>query len=382
MTDKHIDELAFLDAIAQAELVRNGEVATTELVEATIQRIERLNPTVNAVVTRAYESAREAASATLPDAPLAGVPFLLKDIGSSAAGMRITGASNLLGDFVPDHDDELVARFKRAGLIIMGKTNVPELGLSGTTEPLRHGPTRNPWNKDLSAGGSSGGAAAAVASGMVPLAHAGDGAGSTRVPASCCGLFGLKTSRSMNPLPKGAPDTSMRLASEHVLTRSVRDSAAALDATHGASPFDPYMRPQVQSPFIEEISKDPGELRIAVSTVAPNGVVAHGDCSRAVEDAIGVCEELGHKVEEDRPPVDEEQYARTMEVLWGAICCHFVEDAAHTSGNNIRQDLLEPQTWAWYEDSKQLTAADFMWAMRHMIEMQRQCSMFFERYDV
>ena len=228
-----IDEYDSLDATALAELVRRKQVKPIELVDTAIERIERLNPTLNAVVTPLYEPARATATGELPDGPFTGVPFFLKDPGAFLAGVRLTMGSSFLSNFVPDHDAELVARLKRAGLIILGKTNTPELGILPTTEPRLFGPCRNPWDIRKTTGGSSGGSAAAVASGMVPMAHANDGGGSIRIPASCCGLFGLKPTRARNPLGPDLGDMFSGLAVEHAVTRSVRDSAALLDATSG-----------------------------------------------------------------------------------------------------------------------------------------------------
>ena len=230
----NVDEIAFLDATAQAELVRNKEITPSELVEAAIERIERLNPSLNAVITPMYDQARERASGPILEGPFAGVPFLMKDIIASYAGVRMALGTALLCSFVPDHDSELTLRYKKAGLITLGKTNTPELGLLPTTEPAVFGPTRNPWDTGRTTGGSSGGSAAAVASGMVPMAHANDGGGSIRIPASCCGVFGLKPTRARNPLGPDFGDLLSGLICEHAVTRSVRDSAALLDATSRA----------------------------------------------------------------------------------------------------------------------------------------------------
>ena len=237
------DDLAWLDATAQAELVRSSEVQAIELVDAAIERTERLNPTLNAVVTPMFESARKTAMGPIPDGPLAGVPFLVKDNGS-VANVRMTSGSRLLKDNVARQDSELVVRLRRAGLVFLGKTNLCEFGLIGTTEPHLFGPTLNPWDTARTPGGSSGGSAAAVASGMVPAAHGNDGGGSIRIPASCCGLFGLKPTRGRNPMgPSGGDMVGGGLAISHGLTRSVRDSAALLDATEGADVARPQLGP-------------------------------------------------------------------------------------------------------------------------------------------
>ena len=226
-------EIATLDMTAQAALVKKGEVEPIELVESAIERIEKLNPELNAVIAPLYDSARKTVRSGIPDGPFAGVPYLMKDNNSSVAGAPTSLGTALLQGYIPKIDSELTKRLKKAGLIIIGKTNTPEFGLLPTTEPRRYGPTRNPWNPEKIAGGSSGGSAAAVASGMVAAAHASDGGGSIRIPASCCGVFGMKPTRARNPLGPNFGDLISGMVCEHAVTRSVRDSAALLDATAG-----------------------------------------------------------------------------------------------------------------------------------------------------
>ena len=251
------EDVTSLDATAQAELVRRGEVQPIELVGAAIERVERLNPALNAVVTPMYEQAQAAARASLPAGPFAGVPFLLKDLLASYAGVPMTAGSSSLRDFVPDHDSELVSRLKRAGLVILGKTNTCEFGLLPTTEPRLFGPTRNPWDTTRTPGGSSGGSAAAVAAGLVPMAHANDGGGSIRIPAACCGVFGLKPTRGRVPLGPDSGDLTCGLVVQHGVTRSVRDSAGLLDAISGPALGDPYWAPAPARPFLQEVGVDP-----------------------------------------------------------------------------------------------------------------------------
>ncbi|MCP4667725.1 MAG: amidase, partial [Deltaproteobacteria bacterium] len=298
-----LEDLALLDATAQADLVRRKEVKASELVEAAIDRIERVNPELNAVVTPMYDEARDAVKAGPTDGPFAGVPFLLKDLLAAYKGVRMTLGSTLMRDFVPDHDSELVRRLKRAGLVIVGKTNTPEFGILPTTEPRLFGPCRNPWDRERTTGGSSGGSAAAVAAGMVPMAHGNDGGGSIRIPASCCGLFGLKPTRGRNPLGPDFGDIMGGLVAEHAITRSVRDSARLLDATSGPDVGDPYWAPPAERPFAQEVGADPGRLRIAFTVEATTGVEIHADCVNAVKDAAGLCAELGHEVVEAAPEV-------------------------------------------------------------------------------
>ncbi|MBL6977556.1 MAG: amidase, partial [Desulfobacteraceae bacterium] len=312
------DELAFLDATAQAELVRKKEVTAVELVEAAIDRMERLNSKLNAIVTPMYDLALENARGSLPEGPFSGVPYLLKDLLASYAGVPMSFGSKLLRNFVPDHDSELVARIKRAGLIVAGKTNTPEFGILPTTEPALFGPCRNPWNTERSTGGSSGGSAAAVAAGLVPMAHANDGGGSIRIPASCCGLFGLKPTRGRNPLGPDFGDILSGLVAEHAVTRSVRDSAALLDATSGPDIGDPYWAPPPARPFVEEIGAKPEKLKIAFTKKTADGSELHPDCVKAVEDAARLCADLGHEVEEAFPVLDSMQITQSFTVVWAA----------------------------------------------------------------
>src|SRR3990172_4055986 len=290
-----MDELAFLDATAQADLVRRKQVKPIELVDAAIERIERLNPSLNAVVTPMYDIARGAAAGSLPDGPFSGVPFLLKDLSAAYAGVRLTSGSVFLKDYVPGYDSEMVARYKRAGLVTVGKTNTPEFGLVPTTESALLGPARNPWDTERSTGGSSGGSAAAVAAGLVPAAHGGDGGGSIRIPASCCGIVGLKPTRGRNPLGPEVGDVLNGLVVQHVDRKSVRDCAAVLDATAGPDIGDPYWATPPERPFLQEVGADTGRLRIAFTTQAPTGTPIHPDCVAAVKEAAALCAELGHE---------------------------------------------------------------------------------------
>jgi amidase len=371
-----LGDVAFLDAVAQAELVRQKEVKPIELVEAAIARIEQLNPALNAVVTPMYELARTAAVQKLPAGPFGGVPFLLKDLLASFAGVRMTLGSKLLQGFVPDHDSELVARYKRAGLIIVGKTNTPEFGILPTTEPLLFGPCRNPWNTDHTTGGSSGGSAAAVAAGMVPMAHGNDGGGSIRIPASCCGVFGLKPTRARNPLGPDFGDLMSGLVAEHALTRSVRDSAALLDATAGPDVGDPYWAPPPGRPFLQEVGVDPGRLKIAFTTQAAADVTVHADCLQAVEDTAKLCTELGHDVEEKNLPLDAEMLFNAFSVLWSA------GTASTLKILGAAREQVEPLTWALGEMSEKYSAADYILALQTLQSVSRQVARFFENYDV
>jgi amidase len=305
------DEYASLDGMAQADLVRRGEVTAAELVEAAIGRIERLNPDLNAVIRPLFDDAREAAKGPLPEGPFSGVPFLLKDLLAEIAGVPLVEGSGFLdGHYVSGADCELVRRLKAAGLIIVGKTNTPEFGLLPTTEPRLTGPTRNPWDRGRTAGGSSGGSAAAVAAGLTAMAHANDGGGSIRIPASCCGVFGLKPTRGRNPLGPHYGDLMNGLVSEHAVTRSVRDSAALLDATRGPAVGDPYGAPPPARPYTDEVGQDPGKLRIALSLAPVTDSAVHPDCLAAVRETAALCADLGHEVEEAAPALETGPAAR------------------------------------------------------------------------
>src|SRR5438128_2103006 len=293
------DELAFLDATAQADLVRRRKLSPAELVEAAIRRIDRVNGELNEVIIPLFEKARTAAAgAALPDGPFRGVPFLVKDIFGHTAGDPYHAGMKLLRrlGWVEREDTYLVAKFRAAGLGFVGRTNVPELGSPPTTEPDAYGPTRNPWDVTRSPGGSSGGSAAAVAAGMVPAAHANDGGGSIRIPASACGLVGLKPSRGRtSPGPDGYSVGA--LVVEHVVSRSVRDTAGLLDAVCGPMPGDPYVAPPPARPYVLEVGAGPGRLRIGLLTAAPGGMApVHPDCAAAATETARLLESLGHDV--------------------------------------------------------------------------------------
>ncbi len=374
-------ELAFLDATAQAELVRRGEVRPAELVEAAIERAELLNPKLNAIVTPMYEHAREASKGTLPDGPFHGVPFLLKDILATYAGVRMTSGSRFLQDFVPDHDSELVTRLKRTGLVVMGKTNTPEFGILPTTEPQLFGAARNPWKPDRSTGGSSGGAAAAVAAGIVPFAHANDGGGSIRIPASCCGLFGLKPTRARVPLGPDMGDIMGGLVAEHVVARSVRDSAALLDATAGPEVGDPYCAPPPRRLYAEEAGYAPGRLRIAFSTQAPSGAKIHPDCASAVHDVARLCAELGHEVTEAAPEIDGLMLVKAFTTVWAAGTASAIDGMGMLAGRPAKAEYFEPLTWALYEKGRRVTAAAYLLAQTALQRIARDMGRFMVKYD-
>jgi amidase len=371
-----------LDATALAELVRKKELHPTELVEEAISRIEAVNPRLNAVVHKMYEQARKAAAGPLPQGPFSGVPFLVKDLDGYLAGEPYAGGCRALVGFVPDRDSELMARFRRAGVIFVGKTATPELGILGVTETVLNGPTRNPWNPEHSPGGSSGGSAACVAARVVPMAHGGDGGGSIRIPASACGLFGLKPTRARNPLGPQVGEGWGGFVQQHVLTRSVRDSAAMLDATHGVDPGAPYAAPAPARPFVQEVGTSPGRLRIAFSTGSLFGKHVHPDCKAAVQDAVKLCQSLGHELVEDAPRFDREELVRAYLVNVAANVAVQLEEIGQQMGKPVGATDVEPSTWALAQLGTILTAADLQRARNSMHRASRLMAAFHERYDV
>jgi amidase len=376
------EEFASYDGLGLAALVATGAVSAAELLDAAIARIEAGNGAINAVVLRLYDQARAAIAAGLPEGPFTGVPYLLKDLGAHYAGAVTSLGSALFKDFVVDHDSEITHRLKRAGLVILGKTNTPELGLAPSTEPRLFGPTRNPWRLDHSAGGSSGGSAAAVAAGMVPMAHATDGGGSIRIPASCCGLFGLKPTRARNPMGPDAGEGWGGASVGHAVTRTVRDSAALLDATSGPDLGDPYWAPPPARPFLDEVGRDPGRLRVAVTTRPWNGQPVDPECAEAAMAAARLCERLGHHVEEASPAVDAVALGRATLIIIGANLRAAIETRAAALGREPVAADVERITWKRALDGQTARAADYATAIGVMHRTGRLVAPFFTRYDV
>jgi amidase len=365
-----------------AELVKKKEVSAVEICEEAITRIEHVNPALNAVITPMYDQARQAVQATLPDGPFSGVPFLLKDLLGDFAGVAQTMGSRACKNYIPAKDSELVKRYKQAGLVILGKTNTPEFGLMPYTEPELHGPTRNPWNPDHTPGGSSGGSAAAVASGMVPLASANDGGGSIRIPASCCGLFGLKVSRGRTPNGPLHGRTWHGAVTEHAISRSVRDSAAILDATHGPDTGAPYIIPPPQQAYMEEIEQRPGRLRIAFNTRSPIDTAVHPECVRAVEQTVGLLEEFGHEVEEARPDVNGKSLAKSFMTLYFGEMAALIDDLELILGRKATPSDMEPLSWTLGLLGRTYSAGHFVKAMREWELAGRIMGQFHETYDL
>jgi amidase len=370
------------DALGMAELVRRGELSPSQLVEEAIARIERLNPGLNAVIHTMYERGRREAEAGPPDGPFRGVPFLIKDLVAMVAGEPMRAGSRFLRDFVPDHDTELFARYRSAGLVTLGKTNTPELGLTPFTEPALFGPTANPWDSERTAGGSSGGSAAAVAAGMVPVAGGGDGGGSIRIPASCCGIFGLKPTRGRTPLGPDRGELWRGCVVEHVLSRSVRDSAALLDWTAGPDVGAPYVTPPPGAPYLTEAARDPAPLRIAFTTRPMLGPTVHPDCVEAVHDTVGLLQSLGHHLEEATPEFDGGAFARNFMVMIVGECRGEIEEAERLTGRRAGAPDFEGETWALGLLGKTLSAAEYVTATRLLQADARRIGRFFTRWDM
>ena len=340
------DELTWKDATAQAGLVRRGEVSPLELVDAAIRRIDRCDPVLNAVIHRQFSTARERAAGELPDGPFRGVPILLKDLGATQAGEPYCEGTSFAkaAGYRAKQDSFLLQRFKRAGFVVLGRTNAPELGTAITTEPLAFGPTRNPWNTEHSSGGSSGGSAAAVASGMVPLAHGNDGGGSIRIPASCCSLFGLKPSRGRVSNGPAGGDSWNGFSVDHVLARTVRDSAAVLDQIAGYRPGDTYFAPVPPRPFAQEVGANPGRLRVGLlDHPAQADYRADPECSQAVQLAGRLLESLGHRVEIAHPAsLGEPELRRHFVVVIATAVAVALTEWSQLLGRQISVEEYEP----------------------------------------
>ncbi|MCX5494085.1 amidase [Kaistia dalseonensis] len=370
------------DAVALADLVASKAVSPLELLETAIERVETLNPALNAVVHKHYDLARAAIGNGLPDGPFRGVPFLLKDLDLALAGTVLSNGSRLFANFVPDYDSTLVARYKAAGLVIFGKTNSAELGNSSACEPLAFGPTRNPWNTAYSTAGSSGGTAAAVAAGLVPMAHGTDGGGSIRMPASLCGLFGLKPSRGRTPSGPKASEIYFGMSASHALTRSVRDSARLLDATAGAEAGGRSSLPAPAVSFEAHAGRDPTPLRIALMKTPFSGRAVDPACAATVERAARFCEQLGHHVEEARPAVDSSRLGTLFRRLGAAFTLALVEDFAAAHGIADPRALMEPITAAAMDEALSLSAVDHVRAIDGAHAVGRILAAFFEDYDL
>jgi amidase len=375
-----------LDAVGQAELVRRRALAATELVELAIARIEKLNPAVNAVIHQHFERARREAAGGLPDGPFRGVPFLLKDLAlGNLAGDPIHWGTRFLRDagWRAPTTSHLVERFRQAGLVFVGRTNVPELGAWTTTEPAAYGPTRNPWNLARSSGGSSGGAAAAVALRMVPMAHASDGGGSIRNPASQCGLFGLKPSRGRISMGPDAGEFWAGLSFEFAVTRSVRDAAALLDAVAVNMPGDPYVAERPPRPYRREADTDPGRLRVGFVAALP-GRPVHPECAKAVEATARLLEEQGHDVRASHPrALEETDVGEALVRIIAGAQAQVVAGFEHALGRAIGADDMDSDNWIVTEMGRSVTAVQYLDAVDAIHRFSRRlCGWWAEGFDL
>lgn len=369
------------DAISLAGLVAKREVTPDELLDAALARAAQVNPTLNALIVNLEDEARAGIKAGLPDGPLKGVPYPVKDISVNMKGVPTGAGSRLFKNAVADADSSIVTLYRKAGLSLFAKSNTPEFGLACVTEPVANGKTLNPWSLGHTSGGSSGGAASAVAAGIVPAAHGSDGGGSIRIPASCCGLFGLKPSRgrvSLAPAGEGWGGLSV----QHALTRSVRDSALLLDIACKPQPGDPYWLDPPVTPFLDEVGKAPGKLRIAYTTSTLVWGETHAEPAKAVLDAAKLCEALGHTVEEAKPAVDFQQMAVHANTLVTCAVAATLDREAERRGTPIAREEVEHLTWMIYQNAAAFTGAQAALALQTLHALSRQLAAFFETYDV
>ncbi len=377
------DDLAQLDATAQAELVRNGDATPTELVTAAIARIEALQPTLNALTTSRFDRALDEAKLADrgegkagPDAPFRGVPFLVKDLAIPMEGEPAHEGMRALKEagYIAPETSHLARRWQEAGFIVLGRTNTPELGIMPTTEPAAYGPTRNPWSTDRSSGGSSGGSAAAVASGMVPAAHASDGGGSIRIPAACCGLVGLKTSRGRVSVGPGSGEIARPLSVQFAVTHSVRDAAALLDVAAGPEPGDPFVAPAPSRPSRDEVGARPGSLRIGLMTTFPGrDEHVHADCVAGAEAAARMLEAAGHSVEIAHPEAFDN--AGPMDAfipIWSAMAASNLARLGRAIGRELGQEDVEPLTWLLADHGRTVDAVAYTDALFAMQTFSRR----------
>ncbi len=370
------------DAIGLAQLVRSGDVSSPELVEAAIAQVERLDGAINAVVYRDFDQARALAAGPLPAGPFTGVPFLVKDFGIGVAGWPCTSGSRFCADVVDADDTGLTRRYREAGVVMLGRGASSEYGIVGNVETSLFGATRNPWNPDHIAGGSSGGSAAAVASGMVPMAHASDGLGSIRIPAACCGLVGMKPTRNRVPnLPDGF-DYAMGFCVDHVVTRSVRDSAAMLDATGIPEPGSPYAIPAKDGRYLDEVARSPGKLRIAWSPDTPSGAPLDAEVLAVLEHTAQTLAALGHDVRAESLGVDHRAVARARAPVSAANFAAGMRRVIDRVGREPREDELEPMTWAALQGSRAVTGEQAFWGYQELRMLTRGVVQRFDSFDV
>ena len=374
-------EFSDYDGLGLAALVADGEMSPAELLEAAITRAEALNPKLNAINFPLYDYGRTLSAKPLPPGPFQGVPFLIKDLGSPFIGLPHSKGCHALKNHISDQHSEMAKRFLASGLVPFGKTNAPEFGLMGITEPKAFGPTRSPWDLNRTPGGSSGGSAAVVAAGIVPIASAGDGGGSIRIPASCCGLFGLKPSRGRNPLgPSG--ESWQGAVVEHILSRSVRDSAAMLDATHGEDIHAPFVvKPPAES-YLGLLNQDPAPLKIGFNVESPVGQTVSPECVQAVTEACELLTELGHEVEEVKRPYDGMALAKAYFVLYFGEVAADIDALEKTLGRRINKNDIETTTRTLGLLGHAFSAKEFSMARKYWHQLAIAMGNFHQDYDL
>lgn len=370
------------DALGLADLVRRRDVSAAELLDEALARAEKAQARVNCFSALHPDLARQQIAEGIGDGPFAGVPFLLKDLGAGLKGTRLTQGSKAFRDFVAEEDSVLTSRYKAAGLVPFAHTTTPEFGNTTTTESALFGATLNPWDPTRIAGGSSGGSAAAVASGVVPLAHASDGGGSIRVPAACCGLFGLKPSRGRIPMGPGRTEGWGGFSTNHAVSRSVRDSAALMDVSHGIEPGSRYVAPAPERPFLEEVGRDPGKLRIALWRTAPNGTVPDADAQKGLDATVKLLLSLGHEVEEAAPDIDGPAVAATLGRMVSAHLAASLDLRAEQLGRPLEQDELEPVTRAMARNAQKTSGIQMARDETTLQIAAIAYARFMQRYDV
>lgn len=371
------------DALGLAALVKRGEVTELELLDEAIARMQATDDALNAVVIDMHDEARRQIARGVPEGPLRGVPFLLKDLVSPYAGVPLRGGSKLYQHYVPEQHGVLVERYLAAGLVIFGKTNTSEFGILPTCEPAFYGACHNPWKHGVTAGGSSGGSAAAVAARLVPAAHGGDAGGSIRIPASACGVFGLKPTRGRNPLGPDASERAHGLGAEHVLTISVRDSAAILDATAGPESTAAYWAPPPRGKYLDDASSPPGKLRIAYTHRPLLPGEENDDCRQMMEDAVKLLGELGHECVEEAPPVNGAKVSRAFFTTYCAGVAGELAFSERVTGRKPRPDDVETTTWLMGMIGRTaFSAGDLSLAIRDLQSMARDVHRFMDRFDL
>ena len=378
----NIDEYVSFDATGLAELVAKGDVHPRELAMIAADAVNAVNPVLNAVIEVFEDRVEHLDAASLPDGPFRGVPFFLKDLGPKLKGRRQDGGSRLTQGYVADYTHFVTEKMLQAGLNILGRTTCPEFGVTGTTESILTGATCNPWDVSRIAGGSSGGSAAIVAAGVVPMAHSNDGGGSTRIPASYCGNVGMKHSRGRISYAPDGCDLSFPLFSEGVNARTVRDVAAFLDAVHGPAPGEPISFCKPERPFLDEVSREPGRLRVAVCADRWGTVETQSAIADEIRRIGKLCEDAGHVVDEVTPDIDYERYFQIFKDIWCIDIAVMLMFEAETLQRPVTLDTVEPMTLEMFEKGRKATAAERLQVSAEMSALTRQLGMFFESYDV